>query len=83
MNNLQTVWKGVRHHFTTLCPTPYPHPYTWVLLLEEPIHILMLTHILILTQGASTVFSSTPATHIIPTTHTTIQTFSAHHHLLL
>lgn len=83
MSNLRTVWRGVRHHFTTLCHILYPHPYTWVLLLEghTPIHILMLTPIHILTQGASTVFSSTPATHtthIIPTTHTTTQTSSAH-----
>lgn len=88
MNNLQTVWKGARHHFTTHCPTLYPHPYTWVLLLEEhtPIHILMLTPTRILTQGASTAFSSIPATHTthtIPTIHTTIQTSSALPLLLL
>lgn len=43
----------------------------------------MLTTIHIHIQGASIVFSSTPATHIIPTTHTTIQSFSARRHLLL
>lgn len=88
MNNLQTVWKGVRHHSTTLYPTLYPHPYTWVLLLvgHTPIHTLILTHIHILTQGASTAFNSTRATHtihIIPTIHTTIQTSSARPLLLL
>ena len=82
MNNLQTVWKGVRHSSTTLFPTQYPQPYTWVLLREvhTPINILMLTPIHIHTQGASTAFSSIPATHtthIIPTTHTITQTFSA------
>lgn len=84
MNNLRTVLKEVRLHSTTLCPTPYPHRYTWVLLLEGhtpiPIPILMLMHIHIPTQGASTAFSSTPATHtihIIPTMHTITQTSSA------
>lgn len=88
MNSLQTVWKGVRHHSTTLCPTLYPHPYTWVLLLEghTHIHTLMLTPIHILTQGAFTAFSFTPATHtthIIPTIHTTTRTSSARPLLLL
>lgn len=82
MNNLQTVWKGVRRHSTTLCPTPYPHLYTWVLLLggHTLIRIHMLTPIHILTQGASTAFSSIPATHtthIIPTIRTTTQNSSA------
>lgn len=81
MNNPQTVWKGVRHHSTTLCPTLYPHPYIWVLLLEghTPTRILMLIPIHILTQGASTAFNSIPATHtthIIPIIHTTTQTSS-------
>lgn len=81
MNNPQTVWKGVRHHSTILCPTLYPHLCTWVLLLEEhiPTHILMLIPIHILTQGAFTAYNSTPATHtihIILIIHTTTQTFS-------
>lgn len=85
MNNLQTVWKGVRHHSTTLCPTLYPQPYTWVLLLagHTPIHILMLTPIHILIQGASIAFSSTLAIHIIPIIRTTTRTSSARPLLLL
>lgn len=77
MNNRQTVWKGVRHHSITHCPTLYPHPYTWVLLLEGHTPIHMLTHIHIHTQGASIAFSCTLATrttHIIPIIHTTTQT---------
>lgn len=88
MSNLRTVWKGVRHHFTTLCHTQYPHPYTWALPQEELtlIHILTHTHILTLTQEAFTAFSCTPVTHttpIIPTIHTTTRTSSALPHPLL
>lgn len=87
MNNLQTVWKGVRHHSTILCPIPCPRLYTWVPLERHtPINILILTPTHILTQGASIAFSSTLATHtihIIPTIHTTIQTSSVRPLLLL
>lgn len=88
MNSLQTVWKGVRRHSTTPCPTLYPHPYTWALLLEEPIPILTLmpTPTPTLIRGASIASSSTPATHIIHTIlimHITTLTSSVHHLLPL
>lgn len=90
MNNLRTVWKGVKHRSTTPCHTLYPHPYTWVPPLEAHIPIrtppLMLHLIHTPTQVGSIASSFTPLIRIIliiHITHTTIRTSSALPLLLL